>query len=823
MLARRWVLPFGLISFLSHLSLQTLSFRLLTRQRVRPSFSSVSSLDHCARPSRLLVHPSTSGSNYSRRNFQLKRIAQSIERLLSYRKTPFDDDKGRALVDVLFQLAHSSTNTESTEAIRQLQALPLVSADVTPSPSEQAILERVIRAAAFSGLEDLAWNYTVTGFLNWDMLPSVKAQDALSTALRRAGKLELFKECMTRSGSIVTKKDSASSCGQKSVSLTSFNMFLACLCEEKTPRWHRKKDTAGRVEVQLNEAFSWLANDFARTRLGVIPDAVSYSTVMHAAASINKTIADAAWTLMLNQNIQPDIFAYNARLSAILSAPKSQQSDQDALFLWDNRISIQSTALPDQYTLDLILPPLLRAGRIGEVEDLLDRFVSQNSESIVSNAFAAFLVSLIQEGELASARAIFEMYMAPSLSSVVAAIAGEMRIVRPRTRHFNILLEGYRKHWQLHAKRKTTASFDSKKKDDRTLDNVVKEAWELFRLMQKSSAKADAYTTTTMMGLCRTSEELSELLYDAFAIQQVACTGVVARAAISAFGSLSDPSSACWFCFKLYGNTRMASLRTLNVLMGAFAESAAADNSTRLSMKDSAAAFHLESLIDTKRQKSDTFIPLEGLKCEEAAASLLEAMAKQSYFLPKPDSQTFCLVASTLQNGKTNASVALELFRQATRVGVTADGRFINAIFRCYGDDVDAAISAWKGEIRSFCLSHATHDGKSIASQRRARNINLFAAYNGLLFVCGRARRSDIALRVVYAMKKEGLDPSELSLNCFNSGKRKLSSNNELSQSWLTKRLKFADPYESLLYVECMKYDKNDRRRSGEKRVRIIV
>ncbi|GAX13919.1 hypothetical protein FisN_5Lh180 [Fistulifera solaris] len=823
MLARRWVLPFGLISFLSHISLQVLSFRLVTRPSARPSCPSVSSFNHDARATCLLAHPSTSASNYSKRNFQLKRIAQSIERLLSYRKTSFDDDRGHALVNVLFQLAQASTKAESMEAIRQLQALPLVSAHVAPSPSEQAILERVIRGAAFSGLEDLAWNYTVTGFLNWDILPSVKAQDALSAALRRAGKLELFKEFITRSGTIVTNKDSASSSGQKSVSLTSFNMFLAGLCEKKTPRWHRERDTAGRVEVRLNEAFFWLANDHARTSLGIIPDAVSYSTVMHAAASMNRTIADATWTLMLKQNIQPDIFAYNARLSAILSASKSEQSDRDALFLWDNQVSTQSTLLPDQYTLDLILPPLLRAGRIGEVEDLLDRFVSQNSESIVSNAFAAFLVSLIQDGELASARAIFEMYMAPSLSSVVAAIAGEMRIVRPRTRHFNILLEGYRKHWQLHVARKIAASSDTKKKDDLTLTNVVNEAWELFRLMQKSSTKADAYTTTTMMGLCRTSEELSKLLYDAFANQQVACTGVVARAAISAFGSLSDPSSACWFCFKFYGHMRMASVRTLNVLMGAFAESAAADNSMRLSMNDSAAARHLDSLIDTHRRKSDSFILLEGSKCEEAAVSLLEAMTRQNYYLPKPDSQTFCLVASTLQYGKTDASVAVELFRQATRVGITADGRFINAIFRCFGDNIDAAISAWKGEIRSFCLSHGTHGGKNSDSQRRARDKNLFAAYNGLLYVCGRARRSDIALRVVYAMKKEGLDPSELSLNCYNSGKRKRSFNNEFSQSWLTKRLKIADPYESLLYVECMKYDKNDRRRSGEKRVRIIV
>ena len=811
-----------LIYFLSHISLQTQSFRFSAPAR----FHTVNIRKDRTSTASLTAHPSGSGSVYTRKNFQLKRIAQSIERLLSYRKTPFDDEKGRALVGILSKLAQASTKAESIEASRQLQALPLVSSSVAPSPSEQAILERVIRAAALSGLDDLAWNYAVTGFLDWDVIPSSKTQDALSTALRRSGELALFEEFITRSGKIATREENTGKLGQQTVSLTSFNMFLACLCEEKKPRWQRNKETASIIVDHLNEAFSWLSNDVAIECLGVTPDAVSYSTVMHAAASVNRTLADAVWTLMLQRNITPDIFAYNARLRAILKAPKFQKSDQDALLLWDDQISQQSTLIPDQYTLDFILPPLLRAGRIGDVEDLLDRFVSQNSENIVSNAFAAFLVSLIQDGEIASARAIFEMYMAPSLSSVVAAFAGEMRIVRPRTRHFNILLEGYRKQWQLHSTRKKmVATVETLEEDGDAAgpSDVVNEAWDLFSLMQQSSANVDAYTITTMMGLCRTPKELSELLFDAFANRQIACSGVVARAAISAFGVLRDPSSACWFCFKFYGNTRLTSLRTINVLMGSFAESAAFDSSTQLTLDTSTVAHRLQSLVGDNRRKTDSCTFLEGLSCQQAARSLLEEMAKQNNFLPKPDSQTFCLAASTLQFGKTDPSVAIELFRNATTIGIKADGRFINAIFRCFGDDVDAAISAWKGEIRTFCISHDLNDKKSSALQRRMREMNLVAAYSGLLFVCGRAQRSDIGLRVVYAMKKEGLEPSEILLNCYNSGKRRGLSTKALSQSWITKKIKFADPYESLLYVECMKYDKNDRRRLGEKRVRIIV
>lgn len=76
-------------------------------------------------------------------------------------------------------------------------------------------------------------------------------------------------------------------------------------------------------------------------------------------------------------------------------------------------------------------------------------------------------------------------------------------------------------------------------------------------------------------------------------------------------------------------------------------------------------------------------------------------------------------------------------------------------------------------------------------------------------------------------MKKEGLDPDETSMNCFLSGKRVrelLAANKTSPAARLAARLtQLLGSYESLLYVECMKYDANDKRRDGEKRVRIIL
>ena len=110
----------------------------------------------------------------------------------------------------------------------------------------------------------------------------------------------------------------------------------------------------------------------------------------------------------------------------------------------------------------------------------------------------------------------------------------------------------------------------------------------------------------------------------------------------------------------------------------------------------------------------------------------------------------------------------------------------------------------------------------------RSKGKNLLAAYHALLYVCGRAFRPDVALRLVYAMSKEGLEPDETALNCYKSGKRRnsettTSTTGTKMRQKLGKLLNMAAAYESLLYVECVKYDQRDKRRAGEKRIRIIL
>lgn len=190
---------------------------------------------------------------------------------------------------------------------------------------------------------------------------------------------------------------------------------------------------------------------------------------------------------------------------------------------------------------------------------------------------------------------------------------------------------------------------------------------------------------------------------------------------------------------------------------------------------------------------------------------------------PPANSQTYCVGASALQYSASNASSVLGLFREANEKGFASDGRFLNAVIRGYGDNTAAALQDWKKEIRQACVTENNRTFSSKNQIRRNKAENLFASYNGLLHVCGRSFKPEIALRVVYAMKKEGLEANEVSLNSYKSGKRIRGHNDVGPASDILQKLKLANVYESLLEVECLKYDQYDRRRKGEQRVRIIV
>jgi hypothetical protein len=193
-------------------------------------------------------------------------------------------------------------------------------------------------------------------------------------------------------------------------------------------------------------------------------------------------------------------------------------------------------------------------------------------------------------------------------------------------------------------------------------------------------------------------------------------------------------------------------------------------------------------------------------------------------------SQSYCNVATALQYAEVppekKSAIGLELFRNATSKGIAPDGRILNAIIRCFGDDIEGALDRWKNEIRPACLSHENRARGGNGNEQK----NLVAAYDGLVYVCGRAERPDIAVRIAYAMQREGIELSERTYNSYNGGKRirrreqgKLPSAPRRGLSKILAKISFVEQYEDILYVECKKYDIRDRRMEKDMRVRLIV
>jgi len=394
--------------------------------------------------------------------------------------------------------------------------------------------------------------------------------------------------------------------------------------------------------------------------------------------------------------------------------------------------------------------------------------------------------------------------------------------MRPSCRHFNVLLEGYRDRIShIGRKRVRSEGEETSQEDSRLLD----EAWKMYGIMINSTEiRPDEYTVSIMTGLCRDSADLSHFLKQANRRLGIALDSAVLRSAIAAYGRLGDPSSACWV-FTKFAETA-ESVRSWNVLLGALTESAGMpDKNLILDLWSSASA---QSLWDLSLDEADeeAHSVMDGCTVPEAARRILEHLdtISRSHSRLRPDSQTYCLVASALQYSTTGPEMALRLFRNATRSSVPADGRFVNAVLRCFGDDIDAALSAWKSEMRPHCLKYENRKRNSPPPLQRTRRKNLVAAYHGLLYVSGRALRPEIALRLVYAMVKEGIEPNETALRCYYSGKLvrdRIFRDKETSSFF--RGVHLIIPYESLLYIECTKYSVDDVRRVGERRVRIIM
>lgn len=296
----------------------------------------------------------------------------------------------------------------------------------------------------------------------------------------------------------------------------------------------------------------------------------------------------------------------------------------------------------------------------------------------------------------------------------------------------------------------------------------------LFQTMLDAGISTDAsYTLTSMMGLSFTSAEVTNVFRQTVLDYGIKVTPAVLRAAMIAYGNVGDAPSACIVFDEFSADT--TNIRTWNALLSAPAKGAMADYSSIMIIDSSTAATALTQSTGTYVFDRGISKFLNGHTCYEAIQHVLRLMKKgEDPFVnitrvPPPNSQTYCITASAHQHGPAKSDLAMKLFRNATSTTLAADGRLINAIFRCFGIDINGALTAWKSEIRRSCLAHGLPNPPLT---QRAKGKNLIASYHGLFYVCGRALRPNIAVRLVYAMNKEGIESNEVALNCYRSGKR---------------------------------------------------
>lgn len=711
----------------------------------------------------------------------LRWVVQSIER----NENTVGPPPSRELLKALKDLEDARTQKEVTEVGRRIDSMAI---QQTESVFCQ---ERVIKATAISGLLSISLDL-FHSLLENNHVPSDIAYTALCKSLRQARRVTQLEEVLLRLGKV----------SKIPVSPVALNTYLAALCDAVT-----KQDVSSRCNLkiedigQLEKARKLLKQGKAQQLFRVKPDESSYATVLHAAASAgNRAMVNELWRDMKEDGIVPNKYAYNALMKAICN--EGPDFDHEAISLLEH-MERHPFLQPDRFTIDLVLLPLVRTTGTDRICQLLQDFWNrQKSQTkVLDQAFSSFLNTLVKADETHAAQVVFDTFLSPQLEMPLST-EGRM----PNVRHFNIILNGLR-----NSMTRTKSPIDRQE--------IRKESTRIYQNMMKARIWPDEYTLAILMNMVNTSSEIMTMLQTAVVDVGVEVTPVVLRSILAACGEANDPSSACWL-FDTFQN-EINDAKTWNALIGALSQSAIFDSHSRLNILSSEAATVLRqdfAIVGSAVQPGVALF-LEGSTCPRAAIKVLEMMSghiKVPFRAPTPNTQSYCLVASTLQHESLDSTVAMELFQNATNANIPADGRFVNAIFRCFGSDIEGALKAWKDGIRRRCLA-------AEAKAQRSTSKNLLAAYQGLLYVCGRALRPDIALRIVYAMNKEGVLVNEMALQCFQAGKRKGLTEKENETTPRKRILAFGDQFESLLTVECTKYDTSDKRREGDTRVRIIL
>jgi len=726
---------------------------------------------------------------------------------------------------LLFIIAR--TQKDVAEAGRLIEGLDIVRRE----KFSFQIQERVMKAAAMTGLLNLSLNllYSMIGDNRAEpgtppttYIPSYMAYTAVLNTLRKMRKIDQMER---------TIEDLSSACRRASTDLhvVAFNTYLATLCDNANSSRNRVPENARDV---LSKQLAMIQPGVAKEQFTVAggPDTFSFNTVLNAAASIKDyAIMNEVKDLMESQGVVADIYTYNARLKA-LQATKIDETINNQRIIIIEEILASTSLRPDAYTIELALGALAREGRIGDILSLLNDFnPADKRDESVSNAYSTFLLSLVKDGEVECARFILDSYILSqpkTPNDITSSRNGATKMQRkhivrptPSTRHFNCVIDGY---YGLMRGGKTYPG---------THTSPRGHANSLFKTMISINVLPDAYTITMMMGLQNSSKGITALWKQVTMDLNICMTIPMFNSMLTGYGRVNDPSSACFVLdYMMKRNQLNRSHNSWNVLLSSLSKSSLDLSGEKIQcMTSDASSFHRFHDKDTQvsplqgnKQFSDV---VDGLNSIEAAKAIFDLMKSgsargpEARFIPSPNAQSYCLIASTLSHGVCEIEYAMDTYNHSVQRGIYPDGRFLNAILRCYGDHVDEAIRVWKAELRQRALA-CDEQRNSPAQNRQARKENLIVTYHGLFHVAGRAGRADIALRLAYAMNKDGIEPTETAINCYNAGSRRRMTVGGGSGKNIPMMMK---QYENLLAIECTKYDQNDKRRATEKRLRIII
>lgn len=656
------------------------------------------------------------------------------------------------------------------------------------------LLERLIKACSIVGLVDISLKLLFHMLLVQNHVPDSKAYIPLLQCLRKRGQVtkmkytldKLSEACETPSNTTEVTLDLSNS--KTTVDVVAFNVYLAALCEDVLQEGRPTATLP--LQQRLQQAIDLLKPGIALKMYNIYPDVYSYNTVLNAVSQAqgwnNKTsIIDniQKWMAITAANytaITPMKSRIEGRndgvfsgdivtINALIRGHIESGDINSALDLIDEHILLDKLDNPspggskkyvaDRFTIDLAIQPLLLHNRTSNVLQLIWNYAnSVEARSIavehsLADIFSAFLTRIsIGARNPALAEKILHMMYDEKDSS---------NIPPPSTRHYNVVIEGYRRLLS------RQASSSSAVGEEARSDGI--EAARLWRTMISRGVLPDKYTFTSAIAQYSLASDIKQTWTESVQFLGIHPTEVICTSLISQLGQVGDCSASCAvFDWMLYcdknGRTLPRKLRIWNALLGALVSRKHLSHTLNISLTEA-----VETWLRYNRTKSQLNIlsclgdqciskHVSGMKHIDAAKFIFNMMlsgSKNDSTIPPPDSQTFCLMAAALsrQAEQTNlfdgipedkhsdrrrtiAAEAIELFKLSVQEEIPADGRFLNAIIRCFGGDVSFAIEAWKRDIGRVARAYnrkKKFDGGIINAGTTGNN-NLMVSFDFLIF-----------------------------------------------------------------------------------------